>query len=122
MNAQNRSSNSVKVIYLDPKVVKEAVEHYIQELCLEHNEIIRIIWFGSWINGIPTPYSDVDLSIIISHSDKSRRDRVPDYLPLGFPTGVDIFVFTESEFDELENNSHGFYEVIISGKEIFSRS
>lgn len=42
--------------------------------------------------------SDVDFCIIVDKSDKPRRDRIPDYLPLTFPVGIDLFILTVEEF------------------------
>jgi predicted nucleotidyltransferase len=77
-----------------------------------------VIWFGSWVTGLPTPASDVDLCLILSSSDKLPRDRIPDYLPLGFPTGIDLFAYTKEEFERLQHSNPGWYGAIISGMEV----
>jgi uncharacterized protein len=91
---------------------------YADELRKKHQKIRRIIWFGSWVRGLPSPGSDVDLCLILSSSEKTRRDRICDYLPLGFPVGIDLFVYTEDEFDRLKQNSPGWYKEITSGIDI----
>ena len=77
-----------------------------------------MIWFGSWVNGLPTPGSDVDLCLILSSSKKSPRERFTDYLPLCFPVGVDLFTYTRSEFDRLSRSSPGLHQAILSGIDI----
>ncbi|MEN4099164.1 MAG: nucleotidyltransferase domain-containing protein, partial [Anaerolineaceae bacterium] len=77
--------------------------------------ILKIIWFGSWVVGLPTPGSDVDLCLIVSKSDRPPRDRAPQYLPLGFPVGIDLFVYTQDEFERLEQSSPKWYQAITSG-------
>lgn len=56
---------------------------------------------GSWAKGTYTAGSDVDLVIIIDDdcpaAGLSPRERVPSYLPDSFPTGLDLFVYSESE-------------------------
>jgi hypothetical protein len=52
------------------------------------------------------------MCLILSKSDKSPRDRVSDYLPLGFPVGVDLFAYTNEEYERL---SPGWKNAISSG-------
>jgi len=110
--------NTVVIKSIDRKRIKSAVEAYVAGLRLTHPEIERIIWFGSWVTGLPSPGSDVDLCLIISASDKPRRERLPDYLPVGFPVGIDLFVYTRQEFDQLGVESPGWHRAISSGVEI----
>jgi uncharacterized protein len=104
--AKRRSSLNIVIIKsIDRDRVREAVYSYADELRKKHPKISRIIWFGSWVRGFPSPGSDVDLCLILFSSKKNRRDRISDYLPLGFPVGIDLFVYTEDEFDHLKQNS-----------------
>ncbi len=95
-----------------------AVDAYVADLLAAHPEIERVIWFGSWVNGIPMPGSDVDLCLIVSHSDLPPRGRPPVYLPVGFPVGVDLFVYTQAEFEHLCDTSPEWYRAIVSGRQI----
>ena len=81
-------------------------------------ENAQVIWFGSWVSGLPAPGSDVDLCLILSASDKPPRDRASEYLPLGFPVGVDLFAYTKAEFRRLKQENPGWYQAITSGREI----
>jgi predicted nucleotidyltransferase len=110
--------NSVVIKSIDRKQIRNAVETYILELRSRHPEIVRVIWFGSWVSGLPSPGSDVDLCLIVSASDKIPRDRVSDYLPLGFPVGVDLVVYAQDEFERLRKSSPGWYAAITSGIEL----
>ena len=94
------------------------VASYVARLRAEHPEIQQVIWFGSWVTGIPLPGSDVDLCLILSASDKLPRDRIPDYLPVGFPVGIDLFAYTQAEFEQLKETSPGWYATITSGRKI----
>jgi len=95
-----------------------AVVGYAAQLRKSYPEVMRIIWFGSWVNGLPAPGSDVDLCIILSSSDKTARDRISDYLPLGFPVGIDLFTYTQAEFEHLQQSSPSWFAAITSGVEI----
>jgi predicted nucleotidyltransferase len=112
---QKPSSNSVVIKSIDREGIKEAVKAYVARLRQSHPEIEQAIWFGSWINGFPAPGSDVDLCIILSASDKPRHERLPDYLPVGFPVGIDLFIYTREEFNRLRAESPGWFAEISSG-------
>ncbi|MCJ7661678.1 MAG: nucleotidyltransferase domain-containing protein [Anaerolineales bacterium] len=90
----------------------------MEYLRAKNPEIERLIWFGSRVNGLLTPGSDVDLCIVITSSTKSRRDRIPDYGPVGFPVGIDLSIYTSEEFKELRESSPAWYNVIIAGREM----
>lgn len=110
--------SSVVIKSTDRQVIIDAVVSYVAQLRSKHPEVKRVIWFGSWVNGLPTPGSDVDLCLILSASDKSVRDRIPDYLPLGFPVGIDLFPYTQDEFDRLRQEAPTWYSTIVSGREL----
>lgn len=113
--------NSVVIRSIDREQVQEAVISYVNRLRREHPEIERVIWFGSWVTGLPAPGSDVDLCLILTASSKSSRDRISEYLRLGFPVGVDLFVYTREEFERLKQSSPAWHKVITSGIDIQSK-
>ena len=117
-STRRKSLSSVVVKSIDRPLIEQSVETFAEHLYRDHPEIQRIIWFGSWVNGLPVPGSDVDLCLILAAADKPVRDRIPDYLPVGFPVGVDLFPYTEDEFEQLRQNSPGWYQAIISGREL----
>jgi predicted nucleotidyltransferase len=90
------------------------------EIRKKHPEVRRIIWFGSWINGTYSTGSDVDLCIVVSKSKKHRRNRITDFLPKGFPVGMDIFVYTSRELSKLESSHSAWFEAIQSGIELIA--
>jgi predicted nucleotidyltransferase len=110
--------SSVVFKYADRKQIADAVASYATQLRREYVEIERIIWFGSWVTGLPSPGSDVDLCLVISSSDELPHERLSKYLPLGFPVGIDLCVYTASEFAHLKKKSPGMYAAISAGLEI----
>ena len=115
---RRRSLNSVIIKSIERKRVESEVAKYVSDLCAHHPEIVRVIWFGSWVTGLPSPGSDVDLCLILSSSNRRPRDRASEYLPVGFPVGIDLLVYTQEEFDQLPQRSPGLYEAITSGNDI----
>ena len=84
----------------------------------------KIILFGSFAYGKPTPDSDVDL-LVIMNSDLSAHARsvqVSEILnPRPFP--VDIIVRTPAEVDErLRLGDCFFREIVRKGKVLYERS
>jgi predicted nucleotidyltransferase len=75
-------------------------------------------WFGSWVTGGWSPGSDVDLCIVVDGCAKPPRDRASDYLPLKFPVGIDLFVYTEDELDLLGKEHPSFARAIAAGVEV----
>ena len=118
LSVQRTSLSSVVIKSVNKEKIVEAVQAYVSRVCASHPEIEKVIWFGSWINGVPTPGSDVDLCLILSKSSKRLRDRIPDYLPVGFPVGMDLFPYTRKEFKALSTRSPDWYKTMSSGKVI----
>jgi predicted nucleotidyltransferase len=115
---QNDSSTSVVIKSANPDLIRKAVPALAQSLREKYPEIRSIIWFGSWVNGIPVPGSDVDLCLILSQSELRPRERIPRYLPSGFPVGLDLFPYTEAEFAALAEHNSSWYRCIMTGKDI----
>ena len=115
---RRRFLNSVVIKSVDHDQIREAVASFATQIRKQHPEVERVIWFGSWVTGLPSPGSDVDLCLILSSSDKPPRDRISDYLPLGFPVGVDLCVYTLSEFEQLPDRSPGWHQAITSGIDV----
>lgn len=107
---QTRSANK--------SAIDAAVRAYASDIRARYEDVIKIIWFGSWIHGIPLPSSDVDLCIILRDSRKRMRDRIPDFLPDRFPTGMDLFPYTVSELERMKTESKIWYNVITTGVEV----
>ena len=75
-------------------------------------------WFGSWVRGDASVGSDVDMRIIVDRSDLPPRDRVMTFLPLVFPVGIDLFVYTIEEYELLRINHPAMHEAMESGVEV----
>lgn len=108
----------VRVIPDEPELIEEALLHHVRHLRERYAEIVRIVWFGSRVRGRPRRSSDVDLCLILSHSDRPFLDRISRYHPGRFPTGIDIFPYTESELAELRETSPAWVREILSGRDL----
>lgn len=110
------SLNSAVAISPRRQEVERAVRAYVRDLLSRCPEVQAVIWFGSWVTGRPSRYSDVDICLILSESPTERiRDRIPRYLPDRFPGGLDVFPYTVEEFDALRSTAPSWYRAIKAG-------
>ena len=94
---QKRSFGSVTIFSIDEERVRTAADEYAAHLLASHPEIEEIVVFGSFAKGNYAPGSDLDIFILLTHSDKERWDRASDFLPDGFPVPLDLFPLTRDE-------------------------
>ena len=116
--APNDSSVSLVVKSNNEAAVEQAVRRWAERIGAQRSEVRRIVWFGSRVNGIPSPGSDVDVCLVLTCSDKPFRDRAADYLPLGFPVGLDLFPYTMEELDQLRRDHPSWHEAITAGVDL----
>ena len=118
MNAHDESSISARIRYAEPELIGTAVRDHARALRAAHPEIRSIRWFGSWVRGDASVGSDVDLCIIVERSHAPRRERVTEFLPRVFPVGIDLFIYTQAEFDALHTDYPSMRKAIDSGIEV----
>jgi len=104
------------------KTLPKAIKRIVSELKPE-----KIILFGSYAYGHPTPDSDVDLFVVIETNGKNKEmyRAVSQILyPRQFP--VDIIVKTPKEVDEAlkGGTDNGFFirEIVKKGKVLYDRN
>jgi predicted nucleotidyltransferase len=101
------------------ETLSPALERLIREVQPE-----KVILFGSYAYGNPTPDSDVDLLVIVrAREGETRRER---YLrvalalsPRWFP--ADIIVHTPEEIEERLKHSFFLREILAKGKILYAR-
>ena len=114
----NDSSTSLAVEWNNQAAVERAVRRWAQGVGERRPEVRRIIWFGSRVTGTPAPGSDVDLCILLADSHKPFRERIGDYMPFGFPVGLDLFPYTLAEFERLRTEHPSWYRAIAAGVDL----
>jgi len=80
------------------------MDEYAAELLAKNPVVEEIIVFGSFAEDSYAPGSDLDVFIILASAQKRPRDRIPDFLPSGFPVPMDVFPFTRAEMAELDSS------------------
>ena len=91
--------NSVKIISTDESAVRSALKTLADSL-KKRPEVLAVYLCGSWAKGNYTPYSDVDLLVLVAEDGRKPHDRIPLYLPDSFPVGLDIFAYTPDELEK----------------------
>ena len=116
-----QSFPSVKITYFDKQAVWEALRKYLEQVEREYPEVGKVILFGSLARGEGVPGSDIDLLIILRESTSTPiLERIPKYMPLCFPVGVDVFAYTEQELEEMKRQGNPFVrKVLEEGIEVF---
>lgn len=97
--------SSVVVKSVDEARVRRAMDDWAARLLAAHLEVEEIVVFGSFAEGRYAPGSDLDVFIVLARSEKSVRDRIPDFLPGAFPVPVDLFPYTRDEIATLTPSS-----------------
>lgn len=103
------------------ETLPQAVERIVRELQPE-----KIILFGSYAYGEPTPDSDVDLLVIMeTGGDHKERYRAVSAIPYPRPFPVDILVKTPAEIKDalLGGKDNGFFirEIVNKGRVLYDR-
>ena len=84
----------------------------------------RIILFGSYASGEPTPHSDVDLLIVMEDGGRPAERRVVVsrlFRPRPFP--MDILVYTPAEIQHALTSRDPFIlEALERGKTLYART
>ncbi len=93
---QKRSYSSVTVYSIDEQAIWTALERFAGE-AKRRPEVLAVVVFGSLIDGRLGVGSDVDVLLILAHSDRPFLDRLPLYSPDRFPVDIDVFPYTLAE-------------------------
>ena len=101
---QSRSLNSVEIKSVDVENVRRSMDEYATKLLATNPAVEEIIVFGSFAGDTYAPGSDLDIYIVLSQADKPVRDRIPKFLPSGFPVPMDVFPFTRAEMAERKSS------------------
>jgi len=102
----NKSSGSVKVFFADKDKVLCQLKEYVRRLKAQRSDVEKVGLFGSYATDSYGPASDVDLLILLSHSDKRFVDRIPEFMPDDLRIDCDVFPYTEDEIVKMKDDGN----------------
>ena len=83
----------------------------------------KIILFGSWAYGTPTPDSDVDLLVVLEFEKSHRRTAVDILIEVDPPFHVDLLVRRPEELEHRLEIGDPFMKTIVNeGRVIYERT
>jgi uncharacterized protein len=106
-------------------MISEAVINEVKNRLVKAYDPLAIYLFGSYAWGHPTEDSDLDLLVVVKHSDeKSYKRPVLGYHVLfGLEIPKDIIVYTKEEFDAYSANVTTLcHKINAEGKLIYAKS
>ncbi len=97
---REESFNSVKIFWLDTKLVLERIRAKTRVLARDPR-IQKVVLFGSLQEGRAVPGSDADILIVLDRDDRGIGDRIPEFAGVfsDIGIGVDVFPYTREELD-----------------------
>jgi predicted nucleotidyltransferase len=99
--------NSAKVRFIDYDQTLRSLRKAVAEAKAAHPEIVRVLLFGSLVNGTWTADSDADLIVVVRKEFAGLSGRGPYYV-LAESIATDSLIYSEAEFERLSRDSSSF--------------
>jgi predicted nucleotidyltransferase len=103
----DRYSNSVEVRFIDRDQVIRDLRQAVAEAKAARPEIVKVLLFGSFVQGNWTADSDADLFVVVRREFADIFDRT-SYAIFAKGISVDSIVYSEVEFEKLSQDSSSF--------------
>jgi predicted nucleotidyltransferase len=114
----------VKITWFDRPAAWKAARAFAEDTARQHPEVDRVVVFGSLARHEAVPGSDVDVLILLSHSNQPFLSRIPVFLPgdLDCALSVDVFPYTRQEVEAMLNEGNAFLrQALGEGVVLFDR-
>ncbi|MBC8394133.1 MAG: nucleotidyltransferase domain-containing protein [Deltaproteobacteria bacterium] len=99
-----RLLNSPVLKWPDAQTVIEELHRWAKQVLQQRQDVNRIGFFGSYARGNDGVGSDLDLIIIIDHSDDPFERRGVAWDMTKLPVPADLLVYTKEEWQSLDPN------------------
>lgn len=96
----------------DADTVDQAVRAWAEQVARTHEDVWRIGYFGSYARGNWGVGSDLDLVVIVDHSDQPFERRALSLDTLQLPVPADVLVYTRTEWDALAREKGRFFRTL----------
>ena len=106
-----RLLNSPVLKWPDAQTVDKAVRRWAENIHQNRKDVLRIGYFGSYARGDWGVGSDLDLIVIVKHSNLSFERRSISWDITVLPVPVDLLIYTQAEWNELRGRR--FYSTVM---------
>jgi predicted nucleotidyltransferase len=103
----NKSWTGAEVRFIDRDQVIQDLRRAVSEAKARHPEIVKVLLFGSFVQGTWTAASDADLIVVVRREFARLLDR-GDYHISAPGIATDSVVYSESEFERLSRDPDSF--------------
>lgn len=117
-----RSLSSSVLKWPDAQLVDQAVRAWSCDLGKRHPQILRIGYIGSYARGDWGVGSDVDILILVSHSEQPFEQRSSEWDTCTLPVPADVLVYTIEEWQRLPRESRFYQSVTREARWVFERT
>jgi hypothetical protein len=107
-----KSSNSAVLKWPDRERVDCAVRAWSERQAVNHPELVRLGYFGSYARGDWGVGSDLDLVAVVTASDEEFARRANTWDATDLPVPADLLVYTASEWESLAKEANRFARVL----------
>ena len=107
-----RSLSSSVIKWPDLRSVDRAVRQWVAQQVESGRDILRAGYFGSYARGDWGVSSDLDLILIVRHSDQAFWQRSLQWDTLALPLPVDLLIYTGEEWQNLVEQGANFAQTI----------
>jgi predicted nucleotidyltransferase len=106
----------------DKNVIQGKIEQFIEQVN-QHVTVDKVILYGSWVNGTPTEYSDIDLAIFSPDFGKHKLKELQLLSRLAWEVDVAIEAIPYSTEQFLSDDPTKFvYKIIQTGEIVYDRA
>ncbi|MDT7972523.1 MAG: nucleotidyltransferase domain-containing protein [Armatimonadota bacterium] len=99
-----RSLNSSVLKWVSREEALQAAKAWAERVAQERPEVLRVGCFGSAARGDWGVGSDLDLLLVVAHSDKPFLHRAIDFDTSSLPVPADLLVYTQDEWAAMEGS------------------
>lgn len=107
-----RSSTSSVKLWPTPDVVLAALGEWAVDQANARPELIALGYFGSYARGDAGFGSDLDLIVIVEHSEVPRMERNRDWPYEHLPVPTDLLIFTADEWRRMTERGGRFAAMV----------
>ncbi len=109
-----RSLSSSVFKWPDAQTVERSLRRWTEKVVRRRTDIVRIGYFGSYARGDWGVGSDLDLIIIVAHSEQPFARRSVEWDTTELPVPTDVLVYTEEEWHSLSQRGRRMSKQVVN--------